>query len=271
MKSSKHGIQFLIFCMSVIAFILVFQTKVQAQTAAPDKSVTVYQYRRVPNDKIDEFIKRETTYWSKVAQKAVDNKTMSFWALFEKVGGFDLPNSSNYLFINTYPDIDKAMSMWSNSDAEAAAGVKMADMEDYSFTTTTSEFYLHGREWAQAAKAVPAKDFNWVEFVYHNTDYPDSLIGLEKKYWQPFIKAAMDKGQTPQVAWGNAVVLAPLGDNIKFTTVSYDLYKTLGDALMPTIDPKLVYPAKGLGMIGKIETSRRGISLYRVVKVVTTP
>src|SRR5258705_12791177 len=67
--------------------------------------ITTYQYRHVPDEKIDEFIKRETTYWSKVAQKAVDNKKMSFWALLEKIGGYDLLNSSNFLFINTFPDI----------------------------------------------------------------------------------------------------------------------------------------------------------------------
>jgi hypothetical protein len=271
MKNSSQRIHFLIYCMSIIAIAFGFQTSLQAQTTAPDRSVTVYQYRRVPNDKIDEFIKRETTYWAKVAKKAVDNKTMSFWGIFEKVGGYDLPNGSNYLFINTYPDIDKAMSMWNNADAEAAAGVKMADMEDYSFTTVTSEFFLHDRDWAQATKAVPEKDFNYVSLVYHNTDFPDSLLNLEKKYYQPFIKAAMDKGQTSQVGWGNAIVLAPLGENIKFTTVSFDLYKTLGDALMPVTDPKLVFPTKGLTMIGKIETTRRGISVYRVVKVVTNP
>ena len=36
----------------------------------------------------------------------------------------------------------------------------------------------------------------------------------------------MDKNQTPQLGWGNAKVLAPMGDNIKFTTVSYDLCNT---------------------------------------------
>ena len=63
-------------------FLLVLQLKSQAQSN--DRSVTMYQYRRVPGDKIDEFVKRETTYWSKVAQKAVDQKQLSFWALLEK-------------------------------------------------------------------------------------------------------------------------------------------------------------------------------------------
>ena len=106
---------------------------------------------------------------------------------------------------------------------------------------------------------------------YQNTDYPDSLINLEKKYWEPFIKATMDKGQTPQVAWGNAIVLAPRGDNIKFTSVSYDLYKTLGDALMPRVDPKVVYPAKLFPLLSKIQMNRPGIAVYRVVKVVAAP
>jgi hypothetical protein len=62
-----------------------------------------------------------------------------------------------------------------------------------------------------------------------------------------------------------------MGDNIKFTTVSYDLYKSLGDVLMPVWDPKTVFPMDGLGMIGKIELTRRGIAIYRVVKVVSAP
>jgi hypothetical protein len=43
----------------------------------------------------------------------------------------------------------------------------------------------------------------------------------------------------------NAIVLAPLGDNIKFTSVTYDLYKTLQEALMPYWDPKTVFSNKG--------------------------
>jgi hypothetical protein len=46
------------------------------------QGITTYQYRRVPSDKQAEFIKRETTYWSKVAQKAIDNGTLTFWGLF---------------------------------------------------------------------------------------------------------------------------------------------------------------------------------------------
>jgi len=265
MKKSIRLIPVFIYAIATLVFILGFQFNLHAQ----DRSVTTYQYRRVPGDKIDEFIKRETTYWSKVAQKAIDNKTMSFWALLEKVGGYDLPNSSNYLFVNTFPDIDKVGDMW--SDAEATAGVKMSEMETNSMSTVTSTFFLHDREWAQAKTANPSKDFNYVVLNYQNTDYPDSLINLEKKYWEPFIKSAMDKGQTPQMGWGNAIVLAPRGESIKFTSVSFDLFKTLGDALMPKWDPKLVFPTKLFPMLSKLQMNRPGISVYRIVKVVAMP
>ena len=235
----------------------------------PAAQITTYQYRHVPADKVDEFVKRETTYWSKVAEKAVKDKTMTFWALLEKVGGYDLPNSSNFLFINTFPNVDKTGEVFSN--VESVAGVKMSEMETGSMSTTTSQFFMHDEGWAQDAKANPETDFNYVVMVYHNTDYADSLINLEKKYWSPFIQKAMDNNQTPQMAWGNATVLAPSGEDIKFTTVSYDLFKTLQDALMPVWDPKAVLPTKGLAMIDKLETTRRGISIYRTVKVVATP
>ncbi len=265
MKKSNRLISVFIYCLTAFVFIFGFQVKLHAQ----DRSVSSWQFRHVPNDKIDEFIKRETTYWSKVAQKAVDNKTMTFWALFEKVSGYDLQNSSNYLFINTFPDIDKAGDMW--GDVEQVAGVKIGDMEDNSFTTVTSEFFVKDREWAQAANANPAKDFNYVVMNYQNTNYQDSLVNLETKYWKPFIKGAMDKGQTKQVAWGNAVVLAPRGENIKTTTVSFDLYKTLGDALLQTWDPKTVFPTKLFPMLSKLQINRPGIVVYRVVKVVSAP
>jgi hypothetical protein len=248
-------------------FALLLLLCVQVTVMAQDRAVTIYQYRHVPDDKIDEFVKRETTYWTKVAEKAVKDKTMTFWALLEKIGGYDLPNSSNYLFINTFPDVDKAAEVFGN--VEATAGVKWADMETNSMSVTTSQFFLHDQNWEQAAQVNPASDFRYVVMIYHDTEYPDSLIGLEKKYWAPFIKKAMDHKQTPQVGWGNSQVLAPMGDNIKFTTVSYDLYSKLQDALLPNWDPKIVFPQKGLGMIGKVETGRRGRAVYRIVKVVS--
>jgi len=57
----------------------------------------------------------------------------------------------------------------------------------------------------------------------------------------------------------------------KVTTISYYLYKTMQYALYPNWDPKVVFPEKGLGMINKLALNRRGIAVYRMVKVVASP
>jgi hypothetical protein len=255
-------------CLFAAAFIFAFPLQPRAQ--APSTAVTSYQYRHVPDDKIEEFIKRETTYWSKVAQKAVDNKKMTFWALLEKIGGYDLPNSSNFLFINTFPDID---AVYRGEVFDAAAvfpGVQMNLLETNSMSTTTSWFFMQDQAWEQATKAKPEKDFNYVVMFYHNSSRPDSFISLERKYWQPFIKTAMEKGQTTQLAWGNSLVLSPAGDNIKFNSVSYDMYATLQQALMNPWDQKAVFPAKGIELLDKIRLNRSGKAIYRVVKVIAS-
>lgn len=262
MKKTSFFLSRVLYVFLALAFVFCFQAKLLAQ----NRSVTIYQYRHVPDDKIDEFIKRETTYWSKVAEKAAKEKTMSFWGLFQKVGGYDLPNSSNFLFVNTFPDIDQVGKVY--ADADKTAGVPMDQMETGSMSTTTSMFFLHDEGWAEVANATPESDFNYVVMIYHQTNNADSLIRLENSVWQPFIKKAMDAKQTPQKAWGNARILSPSGPDIKFTTVSYDIFKTMTDALMPNWSPNVTFPNAGLTKIGAIETGPRASVVYRVVKVV---
>ena len=95
MKAINHLFATITRAAFMFASISSVYTPLHAQP--PANAITVYQYRHVPDSKIDEFIKRETTYWSKVAKKAVDNKKMTFWALLEKVGGYDLPNCCRWL------------------------------------------------------------------------------------------------------------------------------------------------------------------------------
>jgi hypothetical protein len=265
MKTKNQTIKIL------IALVLLFaglQTTFAQTAAAPDPGITVYQYRRVPADKRDEFVRRETTYWAEIAKKAVAKGNLTFWALLEKVGGYDMENTSNFLFINTLKDIDKIGDVWSAAAVTASfPNVTFDKMETNSISTTTSTFFLRDEDWQQAATAVPDKDFNYVSMVYHNSTQPANLIALERKHWGPFIKTAMDKKQTTMMGWGNALVLSPTGPNIGATTVSYDLFPSLKEALYPTWDPKTVFPEAGLTEIGKTETTRGG-AVYHVIKAV---
>ncbi len=238
-----------------------------ATTPAPDPGISIYMYRKVPADKRDEFIKRETTYWSEVVRKALPKGNITFWALLEKVGGYDMENSSNFLFVNTYKNIDAAGEVWGGA-AAAFPNVSMDKMETNSLSTTTSVFFVRSAGWQEAAGVVPDKEFKYISMVYHNSSNPGSLIDLENKHWASFVKTAMDKKQTTMRGWGNAIVLSPIGEKIGFNTVSYDIYPSLKEALMPTWDPKTVFPQAGLEEIGKLETSSRGGVVYQIIKVV---
>lgn len=243
----------------IFALTAVFSPSVTAQ------EITSYQYRQVAPNKADEFIKRETTYWSKVARKAIDNGKLSFWGLFEKIGGNDLQNSPNFLFINTYPNIDSADNIWNAS--ALFPNVPMAKMEDFSFSKVTSDLFLKNEGWAEVSKVEPEKDFKYIAIYYHNSSDPDSFITLEKKHWAPFIKSAMDKKQTAQRGWGNAVVLSPTGEDMKFNSISVDLFPSLKDALIPKWDSTLVFPVNGLTELNKLRIHRPSREIYRIVKV----
>ena len=228
--------------------------------------ITVYQYRQVPQDKIQEFIERETTYWSKIAEKGFAKGNIKFWALLQKVGGYDVQNSSNFLFVNTYNDIDNMGSVWNAS--EVFPDVSIEDMETNSMSKVTSVLFLKSGGWYRAADAKPDEDFKFLKMIYHQTSSPAGLVAAENEHWGPFIQSAMDKDLTSQVAWGNSLILSPSGPDMKFTTVSIDMYPSLKEALDPRWDDSLQVP-EGLNTIMEMETGPRGSVVYRIVKAMS--
>lgn len=250
---------------SAIVFTITIVTLTIHSQSANSQGISVYQYRKVQDDKVNEFIERETKYWSKVAQKAVDEGKLGFWALLQKMGGYDLDNSSNFLFVNTFPDIDNMGGIWDPS--AVFPDVPVEDMETYSMSRNTSVIYVKSQHWEQKANANPEEDFKYINMVYHNANNPAGLIAAEKEVWAPFIKAAMDEGKTTQTAWGNALILSPSGEDIKYNTISYDIYPSFKEALDPTWSEDLSAP--DMTSIGEAEGNRRGSVVYRIVHVVS--
>ncbi len=257
----------LIGVMAVTIAALSFQQSSWAQTPnQSDQSITIFQYRQVPADKVAEFVYRETTYWSKVAEKAVDAKKMTLWVLLEQVGGYDLPNSPNFLFVNTMPNVDALGDIF--NAAAVFPNVPMESIRTDGMSTTTSQFFLHdGGTIVEAAGTVRDQDFKYVTISYHNSSDAAQFVALERQIWAPFIKTAMDQKQTRQRGWSDASVLAPLGEHIKFNSVSYDFFPSLQAALMHW-QPGVVFPAEGLAKLDKLRLNRTSTSIYRVVHVV---
>jgi hypothetical protein len=254
----------LIGVLAVAIAALSFQQPSWAQSA--DQSVTIFQYRQVPADKVAEFVYRETTYWSKVAEKAVDARKMTLWALLEQVGGYDLPNSPNFLFVNTVPNVDALEDIF--NAAAVFPNVPLASISTDGMSTTTSQFFLHdGGNVVEAAGTDRNRDFKYVTFSYHNSSNAAEFVALERQVWAPFIKTAMDTKQTRQRGWTDASVLAPLGADIKFNSVSADFFPSLQAALMHW-QPGVVFPTEGLAKLDKLRLNRTSTSIYRIVHVV---
>jgi hypothetical protein len=250
--------------------LVLFFLLVAPSTQSFAQEISVWQFRNVEQSNMQEFIERETKYWSKVAEAGIEKGNLTFWGLFVKQGGFDLPSNPNVLFINTFQDIDAANmgEIW--NAAAVFPDTPMEDMETNSISKTLHMFFVQPQNWVQKEGAVPTDEFNFVRFVFHNSSEPGNLIALENEHWAPFIKSAIEAGHTTQLAWGNATILAPSGPNIDANTISYDIHPTLSSALTGgfSADTEVEFPTEGLAKINEIEINRRINNVYRRIHVV---
>jgi hypothetical protein len=248
-------------CASMLLLLAVFFS---LRSSAQD--VMFYQYRKVPQAKVEEFLKREITYWSKVAQKGIDNGKLEFWGLFERVSGGST-NDANFLFVNTFKDIDEAMKgeMW--DPTKLFPGVPMSKMETNSMSEVSQILYTSPRSWEQSSNTKQG-DAKFVLINYHHATDPEAFIALEKKHWQPFIKGEMESARTKQVAWGNQIILSPSAGKDRLSTISVDLFLTFKDALQPYFAEDSKFPNEGLSEIQKLTSMPRDVEIYRIVKIV---
>jgi len=61
--------------------------------------------------------------------------------------------------------------------------------------------------------------------------------------------------------------LSPSGADIKFNTVSYDLFSTLKAALLQDWNTNTKFPTTGLDSLNKIAVTMPSREIYRIVKV----
>ena len=169
-----------------------------------------------------------------------------------------------------FNDIDAVdpSEMW---DASALfPDVPMEDMETFSMSTTMHSIYLSDSGpavWKEGT--VPANDVKYLNFVFHNSNAPGQLVALENEHWKPFIKSAMDAGQTTQIGWVNAQILSPSLPGMQANSVSIDIHPSLKSALTGGfIDGGNVeFPTEALQKINEMEINRRISYIYRRIQV----
>ncbi|MEJ2005146.1 MAG: hypothetical protein P8X57_09325 [Cyclobacteriaceae bacterium] len=238
------------------------------QTSAQENNISIYTYAYVPPGNMPEFMNRMETYWYKVADAATTDN-LAFFAFMTKMDGYDIPNNSNVLFITSFKDLEM-MDGTFNPD-KLFPNNSMEDMTIWNLATIKHRIYVSSGYWTEKAGSNPDTDFNYIQMVYHSSDTPADLMALENEYWLPFIKDAMDKGMTRQVAWGNARVIAPTSPDMGITSISYDLYPTMAAALNPGWSDDLVIPEEGMSKIMEQEKDPRTVYTYKIHHVAQAP
>jgi hypothetical protein len=186
--------------------------------------VAYMQFRTVPLDRQEEFVEKETKYWSKVAKSAIDKGQMAGWSLWRKVG-ITTVDAPNYVLMNTFESIDKMdpAAIWSESNMNTM-GVSPDMVETQSFAPSAFDYWLQ-------FEASVGGDFKYVVVNYASPQSRGAFIEENKTLWQPFHEKNIMEGSMGITSWGVLSVIAPTGNQTRFSVLTWDGFNKMSDAM----------------------------------------
>lgn len=234
------------------------------------QEVTTHEYRFVSPENMEEYLKRETTYYSKLAENEIKKGNLTYWAILQKVGGDNLQETPNILTINSYNNMDESVALWNNVEA-LFPKVKPEDIHTDDLCKRTDIIYLRKINWVEVENADPDRDFRYVHLIYHNTTNVGQHFEFENNTWAPLAKKAMDQKITTMKGWGNSIVVSPVSNRFPYSSASYDFYSNLQDALSETFSDNMEFPEGFFDDLNANYAGPRNSHLYRILKVVRLP
>ena len=221
--------------------------------------VAIFQYRHVPSENIGEFVRRENTYWSAVAQKAVDDGKLLYWAIWQKVGGWNLDSGSNFLFVNVFSDkegFNQAGEIW--NPTEVFPEMNPEDIDTGGLSTTKHMLFVENV--ASAGDMEP----KFLRINYAKVHDGEKFMEIEMT-WKDFITERIANKETDTTSWRLLSVLAPTGASIPFDAMTLDGFQTLSGAVSPSWDEGTEFP----DFTGYEEAQTRDrVSVYALVNSV---
>ena len=230
--------------------------------------ITTHQYRRVAPENMQEYLKRETTYWAKWAEKEVTKGNLTFWAILQKIGGVNQETSPNILIINTFKDIDKGAD-WA-SIAAMFPDVKMEDIGTADISTNMHHVFLSNLPNHIRAENSTNDDYNYVRIIYHDTKNTGQHLTFEAEKWKPMVEKAMKEGKTSMKGWGNQAIISPATSSFTYGSYSYDIFSSLQEALSPAFSDDWTMP-EGFWDGFQENYNRRNSNVYRIVAGASAP
>ena len=184
--------------------------------------VAYLQYRVVPQDKEDEFVEKETKYWSKVAQAAANQGHLAGWSLWKKVGVTKI-EAPNYVFVNNYESLDKMdpSKVWSEANLKAM-GKDPSEVSTSAFTTVPFDY------WMQLEAFIPG-EYKYALVNYAKPVSREGFIEENKNLWKPLHEKSIEEGNFGMTSWGLMSVIYPTGNQDRFSCLTWDGFNTMAD------------------------------------------
>lgn len=206
--------------MKKTALLIVCLT-VYASTMA---QVAYLQYRVVPNDRQGEFVEKETKYWAKVAQAAIDKGQMTGWSLWRKVGITEV-GTPNYVFVNNFESFDKVdqEAIWSEENIKKM-GVAPEMVATQSFAPTAFDYWMQLEDSAGG-------DYKYAVVNYAKPTDLSGFIEENKSLWKPVHEKNIASPNNKMKSWGMMSTVSPKGNQARFSVLTWDGFGTMADAL----------------------------------------
>ncbi|MCZ6674847.1 MAG: hypothetical protein O7C75_18100 [Verrucomicrobia bacterium] len=223
-------------------------------------NVEVVQTRLVPPDNIDEFVERETTYWSEVARKAIKDGKMVGWSLWQRLDGLNVDESHNFMFINSYAettDLDHTDEIWNFK--KVFPNKKLEDVDTFGLSTVKDVLFYD--RIAFSSKAQP----KFIRINYAKAADVQDYLDLELIEWFPFVQERMDSGKTNVVSWELSRLVAPRGRDIPHGAISIDGFDTLSAALFTYYGTDVPFP--DIEALQKVHYKAE-VHVYKLIKAV---
>ncbi len=186
--------------------------------------VAYLQYRVVPAERQQEFVEKETKYWAKVAQSAIDQGNMIGWSLWRKVGITEA-GAPNYVFVNLYEDTESIDpgAVWSESNVQSM-GVSPAMVETNSFAPTAFDYWMQLEDMIEG-------EYQYAVVNYAMPDDVGAFIEENKTLWKPLHQQNITDGNNGMKSWGLMSVIHPRGKLGRFTVLTWDGFDKMSDVL----------------------------------------
>src|SRR5680860_17362 len=196
--------------LALLAVVLCLQF-IKAQS-----TIVTHEYRKVAPSDVEEYIKRETTYWKVFAENEVKKGNLMFWVIFQRIDGTNLENDANILIINRFKDIDKGADWASITDL--FPDVDMEKMNTWGLSTTTARIFIQDspNNHIRKPNSVPENDYKYVRFIYHNVNNLGTHLTFEAEKWKPLVERAWAEGKTTMMGWGNGTIILPESDAFNY-------------------------------------------------------